>query len=313
MTGDLDKLSESCRLIVSAAFLRGITVRIIVAESGYFTLTYDGVTVRCTGALTEHTSVIAEKICYDKRLANTILDNAGLSVPVQIVAGSRSTNTAFLEAHDSLVVKPVSQSSGRGISIDIRDPDELEAIIDTLLVTGDETILLEQYMPGEDLRVIVIDGTFIAATHRVPPHVTGNGNDTIAKLIEYENTLRKPHNQIPANYETERCIGMKGYTLDHVPEHGVRIAVRLNTNEHTGGTPVDVTDRLSDTIRRAAEKTARVIDIPVVGIDFMVPSIEGSEYTIIEANSRPGLDGHEPQPVVEAFLDSLFPASRSAH
>ena len=31
------------------------------------------------------------------------------------------------------------------------------------------------------------------------------------------------------------------------------------------------------------------------------------EFVFIEANERPGLANHEPQPVVERFLDLLFP------
>lgn len=31
------------------------------------------------------------------------------------------------------------------------------------------------------------------------------------------------------------------------------------------------------------------------------------EYVFIEANERPGLANHEPQPTAEAFIDYLFP------
>ena len=38
----------------------------------------------------------------------------------------------------------------------------------------------------------------------------------------------------------------------------------------------------------------------------------GSDYVIIEANERPGLANHEPQPTAERFVDLLFPHSRAA-
>ena len=47
--------------------------------------------------------------------------------------------------------------------------------------------------------------------------------------------------------------------------------------------------------------------IRVTGIDLLVPDITGSEYAFIEANERPGLANHEPQPTAAAFIDYLFP------
>ena len=42
----------------------------------------------------------------------------------------------------------------------------------------------------------------------------------------------------------------------------------------------------------------------------MVPRVDGADYWIIEANERPGLAHHEPQPVAERFVDFLFPESK---
>jgi len=40
-----------------------------------------------------------------------------------------------------------------------------------------------------------------------------------------------------------------------------------------------------------------------------VPSPYEPEYAFIEANERPGLANHEPQPTAERFIDLLFPLS----
>jgi D-alanine-D-alanine ligase-like ATP-grasp enzyme len=68
-----------------------------------------------------------------------------------------------------------------------------------------------------------------------------------------------------------------------------------------------VTDQIHPALKQAAVSAARAIEIPVVGLDFIVPEIEGPDYVIIEANERPGLANHEPQPTAERFLDLLFP------
>jgi D-alanine-D-alanine ligase-like ATP-grasp enzyme len=59
----------------------------------------------------------------------------------------------------------------------------------------------------------------------------------------------------------------------------------------------------------AAIAAARAIDIPVTGIDLMVRSARQPDYIFVEANERPGLANHEPQPTAERFIDLLFPLS----
>ena len=86
--------------------------------------------------------------------------------------------------------------------------------------------------------------------------------------------------------------------------------MRRTANLHTGGTIEDVTDRLHPEIAEAAVRAAESLGIPVTGIDFLVPAVDGPDYVFIEANERPGLANHEPQPVVERFVDLLFPETR---
>jgi D-alanine-D-alanine ligase-like ATP-grasp enzyme len=63
-------------------------------------------------------------------------------------------------------------------------------------------------------------------------------------------------------------------------------------------------------LRLAAEQASRVLDIPVTGLDFLVPAVDGEQYVIIEANERPGLANHEPQPTAQRFVDLLFPRTK---
>ena len=91
-----------------------------------------------------------------------------------------------------------------------------------------------------------------------------------------------------------------------MPE-GLRLEVRRTANLHTGGTIHDVTNDLHPELADAAIRAAVVLDIPVVGFDFLVPTPNGPDHVIIEANERPGLANHEPQPTAERFVDLLFP------
>jgi D-alanine-D-alanine ligase-like ATP-grasp enzyme len=98
-----------------------------------------------------------------------------------------------------------------------------------------------------------------------------------------------------------------GHALDDILAEGQRLFVRRTANLHTGGTLHDVTAMLHPALARAAVAAARALSIPVVGLDFLVPDPAGPEYVIIEANERPGLANHEPQPTAQRFIDLLFP------
>ena len=103
---------------------------------------------------------------------------------------------------------------------------------------------------------------------------------------------------------------MSGLDMEAIPDTGRKIQLRKTANLHTGGTIHDVTSRLHPRIVDAAQKAACAISIPVTGLDFLVPDISGDRYMIIEANERPGLANHEPQPTAERFVDLLFPQTK---
>jgi GNAT-family acetyltransferase (TIGR03103 family) len=177
-----------------------------------------------------------------------------------------------------------------------------------------ETVLLEQFFQGDDLRIIVIDYRVVAAAIRRPAEVTGTGEHTVAALIEAQSRRRAAatggESKIPMDAETARCVAANGYSMDDVLPEGQVLPVRKTANLHTGGTIHDVTDRLHRTLVDAAIAGAKALDIPVVGFDFLVPSVTQPDYVIIEANERPGLANHEPQPTAERFVDLLFPNTK---
>lgn len=309
----IDGLNPYARLIVDEARRRGIQVEIIDAAHGYFALTLGGRRIVCRESLTELTSAIAMSRCQDKRVTCDLLARAGLSVPAQLDAASPEANAAFLAEHHALVVKPVEGEQGKGISVNLTTPDEVEDAIERARQYCDR-VILERYCAGQDLRIVVIDYQVVAAAVRRPPEVVGDGRSTVLALIEKQSRRRQAatggESSIPVDDETQRCVRMHGFELDSVPANGERIPVRNTANLHTGGTIHDVTETLHPVLRDAAEQAARVLDIPVTGLDFLVPEVDQPEYVIIEANERPGLANHEPQPTAERFIDLLFPNTR---
>jgi len=310
-------LNPYATIIVNEARRRGIGIEVLDADGGYFALSLGGRRIVCRESLSELTTAVAMSRCDDKAVTQRLLRRAGLQVPDQTVYEALDQAEAFLTRHKRIVVKPARGEQGAGISVDIRDPADLERAVKAAKRIC-ETVILEQFCTGDDLRVVVIDFEVVAAAIRRPAHVVGTGSHTINELIQIQSRRRRAatggESSIPMDDETERCVRMAGYNMDDVlPEHETLI-VRKTANLHTGGTIHDVTAQLSPALAEAAREGARALDIPVTGLDFLVPDVSGSEYVIIEANERPGLANHEPQPTAERFVDLLFPqtATREA-
>ncbi|HYC05253.1 MAG TPA: N-acetylglutaminylglutamine synthetase [Azospirillaceae bacterium] len=310
---DEARLNPYAKIIVREARRRGIGVEVTDAEGGFFALTLGGRTVHCRESLSELTSAVAMSRCDDKAVTRRILARHGLHVPDQAVADFGPGDLDFLARHGRIVVKPARGEQGRGITVDVRDPATLERARATARQQC-ETVLLEQFCEGQDLRIIVIGGEVVAAAVRIPAEVVGDGVHTVRSLIETQSRRRAAatggESRIPLDAETERCVGTAGRTLDDVLPEGEVLRVRKTANLHTGGTIHDVTPQLHPTLAEVAVQAAHALGMPVVGFDFLVPAVDAPDYVIIEANERPGLANHEPQPTAERFVDLLFPNTR---
>lgn len=312
-----EDLNPYARIITDEARRRGIGVEVIDAQYGYFDLTLGGRTVTCRESLTELTSAIAMSRCDDKRLTHRVLRNAGLKVPRQFdVSADESFDAGqCLEKLERMVVKPARGEQGNGISVDVRTEDDLKNAIE-LARPFCPDIIIEELVEGEDLRIIVIDYQMVAAAVRRPPVIVGTGNHSVRGLIDKYNRRRMAatggESHIPMDAETVRCVQNAGYTMDDVVETDKKVQVRKTANLHTGGTIHDVAETIHPDLKHAAERAARALNIPVTGLDLIVPNLKGPDYHIIEANERPGLANHEPQPTAERFIDFLFPQTSSS-
>jgi GNAT-family acetyltransferase (TIGR03103 family) len=312
-----DALNPYARIVVDEARRRGVHVDVMDAEGGFFKLSFGGRSIKCREALSELTSGVAMSICDDKAVTRRVVEKAGLVVPEQIEADSGDDAVAaFLKKHGRVVVKPARGEQGRGVAVGLETAEDVVAAIATAREVCDR-VLVESCFEGNDLRLVIIDHKLVAAALRRPPQIVGDGRRTVAELIEAQSRRRAAatggESTIPVDDETLRCLAAENVGLEDVPDEGTEIVVRKTANLHTGGSIHDVTDIVHPELVDAACRASRAIGIPVVGIDFMVHAPDKSDYVFIEANERPGLANHEPQPTAERYLDLLFPMSRVRH
>lgn len=307
-------LNIYAQVIVDEARRRGISVDVEDAEAGLFSLQLGARKVACRESLSELTSAVAMSRCDDKALTHRLLKARGLMVPAQESAVDDDAAVAFLEKYGRVVVKPVKGEQGHGVFVDLQSAKSVRKALEEARKLSDH-VVIEQFVSGHDVRIIVIDGQVVAAAVRRPASIVGDGRHAIRDLIEKQSRRREAatrgESSIPIDAETERCLRHAGYTLETVLDDGEALAVRKTANLHTGGTIHDVTDALHLSLADASRRAAEALGMPVVGLDLIVPDIEQPAYWIIEANERPGLANHEPAPTVERFIDFLFPSTRA--
>jgi len=306
----VDDLNPYARIIADEAIRRGIWVEVIDAEAGEMKMSHGGRSVITRESLSEYTSAVAMSRCDDKRLTRRIVSEAGIAVPRGRLATFDQADHDFLAEVGDVVVKPTRGEQGKGITVGVTDSGELDAALARAREQHPE-VLIEQRAEGDDLRLVVIDGKVVAAALRRPAEVTGTGRHTIRELIEAQSRRRAAatggESVIPMDAVTEATVTEAGWSFDDVLPEGERLRVRRTANLHQGGTIHDVTAIVHPDLRAVAVTAAAAIGIPVTGIDLLVPDVTSPDYVFIEANERPGLANHEPQPTAKAFVDFLFP------
>jgi cyanophycin synthetase len=279
---------------------------------------------RIQATTTGRTSNIAVELASDKEETNGILRDLGLPVPQQALV--RTQRDAVREAERigyPVVLKPLSGNHGRGVSINLRTPDEVETGFAKATEHG-KTVIVESYIEGFDHRLLVINGQLVAAAKRVPGHVTGDGTNTIERLVEIVNQdprrgvgHEKVLTRLEFDHQAQRLLAKLGYDKDTVPAKGEVVYLRSTANLSTGGTAIDVTDIIHPDNREMAIRAIRAIDLDIGGVDFLTRDISESYRDagggICEVNAGPGFRMHvapsegTPRDVAGPVIDMLFP------
>ena len=299
--------------ITREARRRHIRIDVIDPITPIFVLTHKKRRIRCYNALTDRVGAVSFHMTQNKRLANRFLHAHGFTVPAQILYTDRKTAEWFMKRRRSIVVKPCTQWGGRGVSVAVRTPEELDRAV-RFARRFEEEIILEECVGGVDYRLIFIDFKFVAAIRRRSAHVTGNGRDTVRELIRSRNRHERPRDPshiIPVDAETGRNLEILGLSWETIPAAGADVRVRLTSNYHTGGDVEVVTNQVSRSLVSEARRAARCLGVPVIGIDFLFDEKTG-RYWLIELSPDLAISPPEGEDVARHFLDYLFPETKQA-
>ena len=313
-------LGPSTASIVGAATDRRIP-HIRLNEGNLVQLGYGRRQRRIWTAETEFTSAIAEGIAREKDLTKSLLKSCGVPVPEgQIVASAEEAWSAAEDIGLPVVVKPSDANHGRGVSLDLRTREDVEAAFRVAEPEGSD-VIVESFIPGNEHRLLVVGGKVVAAARGEVGGITGDGRSSVAQLIDSQlNTdpRRGIEEEFPletidlaTNPKIQLELRRQGLAGDAVPEAGRFVVIERN-----GNVAVDCTDDVHPEVAYAASLAARVVGLDVAGIDLVAQDISRPLHeqggAIVEVNAGPGLLMHlkpavgAPRPVGRAIVDHLF-------
>jgi cyanophycin synthetase len=272
-------------------------------------------------AESDRTSAIAEGISSDKDLTKSLLSSCGIPIPEGSVVDS--PEQAWAEAQDiglPVVVKPLDANHGRGVSLNLKSKEEVEAAFHVAQSKADQ-VIVERYIEGEEHRLLVVGDRVVAAAKGELATIVGDGRSTVAELIESQ-INSDPRRGVEQDYPLDKIrldrqphavleLQRQGLNADSVVEKDRTVIVQRNGNMNH-----DVTPWVHPEVAAVATLAARVVGLDIAGIDMVTKDITKPLQTqggaIVEVNAGPGLLMHlkpatgEPRPVGKAIAEHLF-------
>lgn len=313
-------LGPSTTHIVEAATTRRIPA-IRLNEGNLVQLGYGTHQRRIWTAETDQTSAIAETISRDKDLTKSLLRSCGVPVPEgRMVDSPEDAWDAAQDIGLPVAVKPYDGNHGRGVSLDLMTQEDVTAAYHLADRQGNG-VIVEQFITGNEHRLLVIGKHVVAAACGETAWVSGNGKSNIIELVndqlnqdprrgageEFPLNVIKPESAAEITLELER----QGFTAYSVPAKGQKVLIQRN-----GNVAFDVTDCVHPRVAATAALAARVVGLDIAGVDLVAEDVsrplEDQRGAIIEVNAGPGLLAHlkpasgKPRPVGAAIVDHLF-------
>lgn len=314
--------------IVSEAASRNIPY-IQLKNSSIIQLGYGVNQKRIWATTTSYTSHAGVEVAGNKNRTKAMLKDSGVPVPNGTTVYSEDgLRDAIEELGFPIVTKPLNGNHGKGATIRIMNWDDAVEGFKAAQQYS-RAVIVEQFIQGDDYRMLVVAGKLIAVAKRTPAAVKGDGSSTIQQLIDKVNEdprrgfgHEKVLTSIKADQHTIDLLKNQDLTLESVLPAGQEIYLKSTANISTGGTATDVTDLVHPYNLLLAERVAGIVGLDICGIDLLTSDIaiplNETRGAVIEVNAAPGFRMHIspteglPRNVAAPVVDMLFPQGSTA-
>lgn len=300
-----ENLELSTQVLIREAIKNGIKVEVLDKNDNFIMLKKGDKTEYVKQATkTSKDSYVSVMIMENKTVTKKVLERHNIRVPKGIEVSNKDEIYSIAGEYKNkpIVIKPKSTNFGLGVSIFKDGTSEQDIVMAfDIAFKHDDTVLLEEFIKGNEYRFLVIDGEVVGILQRVPANVEGNGKDSIRKLVEKKNEdslrgkgYKTPLEKINLDENASLFLKQKGLNFDYIPREKEIVYLRDNSNISTGGDSIDYTDIIFDRFKKIAVDCANAVNAKICGVDMMIDNFEdeNSEYGIIELNFNPAIHIH---------------------
>lgn len=242
----------------------------------------------------------------EKTIVHRLLDENGFPVPRFVEYALTDLPTALRLMADvggRCVVKPSKGSGGSGITTGVDSTSRLRAASLAASAHTRTNLVIEEEIPGDSYRLLFLGGELIDAVRRGRPTVVGDGEHTIADLIDKENEARlntrpaRSFTCIEADLDCRLRLSDHGIDLKHVPASGEQVVVKNVANQNGKRDNVGVLVDIHPYFHELGDRVSSVLGLNLVGMDVMTTDIsmplDENGGALNELNIPPGLHYHE--------------------
>ena len=301
---------------------------IVYPDDFYAEIRCAGTVLRVHDHVTSLDDLVTGAIAANKPLVSCLLAREGIPVPRFRVVRFDDTKAGWEFAAGlgrPCVVKP-ARGTGGGTGVTTQVVGR-RALVSAMARAGGycHDVVIEQHVPGDNYRLLYLDGELVDAVERRPPTLCGDGRSTVRQLIEADNErlLRRgvglDRSPFAIDQELRRTLRLAGRTMNAVPADGELVPLKAVVNQNGAQFNVRATDRVCPAVVAAGSRATAVLGVRLAGVDVMTPDpnvpLTEAGGAIIEVNTTPGLHYHymvagEPTPVARVILERLCEKAR---
>jgi cyanophycin synthetase len=270
-------------------------------------------------------------VLADKVLTHQIVSAEGVPVPRHRAFAFRELSRAidFLRstAADCVVKPAAGTGGGRGVTTGVRTAHHLATAAAAAAVYTDD-LLIEEQVPGDNYRLLYLDGELVDAFVRRPPTVVGDGRSSVAALVRRANDLRLRERAgvsqvlLTVDPDMRRTLARQGLTLRSVPPVGTSVVLKTVVNENAGADNTNAMGLLCDSVVQDCARAVRALRVRLAGVDVITRNprlgLRVTGGVVLEVNAPPNFYYHYHQrdgayPVAKHALRKLLLETEVAH
>jgi glutamate--cysteine ligase len=322
-----EDLELSTQALIKACLKLGVKYEVLDRKDNFVRLDREGHTEYVKQATkTSRDNCVSILLMRNKQLTKRILTEHGISTPRGDIYDSKEAALEEFRVHKQVpcVVKPNFTNYGKGITVFTTSPTEqnFSRALD-IAFSGSSEVLVEEYIPGDDYRFLVIGNVVQAVSKRMPAYVVGDGVHPIRDLVieKSDDPMRGPDHKRPLSFigmgaEEALHLEIHGMSFMTIPAKGEVVTLRQNSNVSTGGDAIDCTDIVHPSYKKIALEAAHAVGAVFCGVDLLTEDItrpaDESIFAVTELNFNPSIKIHcypsagQSRPIGEAVVRFLF-------